>query len=253
MVWHQVRRRPRHAAHRADLLAKLGSIDVARHILSHDLRSLFGSHAHPSVHADTGRALPRPRGGNPHVSEYADDQVWKASTTEALGCWRLLRECIVAAGSDVERIWPLAMPPLLALIDDYDWPYRIRGLHALQPLLDRREAHVLLRRTGLCQLIRKSIATSITYLSEVSHAPRVIAAPEADGHLIAIQPKGDEELPVDALCQLVIDGPMLAWRYSGEKVAFARVAADAVSLIVPRLGLGCVRFLPVRPSLVRPR
>ena len=229
-----------------DLLARLGSLDVAQRLLSHDLRALFGSRAHPSVHADTGRALPRPRGGNAPGSEYPDDQPWKAATAEALGCWRLLRVCIVAAGADVERIWPLAMPPLLALIDDFDSPYRIRGLHALQPLLDRREAHVLLRRTGLGQLIRKSIATSLTYLSEVSHAPLVTAALATDVQLIDILADGDDEWRFDALCQLVIDGPMLVWRYSGEKVAFARVAADAVALIVPRLGLGSVRFLPVR-------
>lgn len=138
------------------------------------------------------------------------------------------------------------MPPLLALIDDSEPFYRLRGLHVLDALLNRTESHVLLRRTGLGQLIRNSVSTSLTYVNDISRAALVGEAVTVDIRMINVMADGDEQWRFDALSQLVIDGPMLIWRYSGDKVAFAIVAARAVSQIVEELGIGCIRFLPVR-------
>jgi hypothetical protein len=51
-------------------------------------------------------------------------------------------------------LWPLVIPPLLTLVDDYDPPYKIKGIMVTEGLLEKASAS-LLRRTGIDELLFK--------------------------------------------------------------------------------------------------
>jgi hypothetical protein len=53
---------------------------------------------------------------------------------------------------DFESIWPLFIPPLMTLLDDYDPPFKIRGIHILNEMLKPVDPK-LLKRTGIDTLL----------------------------------------------------------------------------------------------------
>lgn len=52
----------------------------------------------------------------------------------------------------MEMLWPLLVPPLLTLVDDYEPAFKLRGILAMADMLERVNPD-LLRRTGLDVLV----------------------------------------------------------------------------------------------------
>jgi Tti2 family len=48
----------------------------------------------------------------------------------------------------MESLWPLLVPPLMILVDDYEPAFKIRGILAMTDMLERVSSS-LLKRTGL--------------------------------------------------------------------------------------------------------
>lgn len=49
-------------------------------------------------------------------------------------------------------LWPLLIPPVMTLLDDFEAPYKIRGVHVVQKMLERVPVD-LLKRTGVDSLL----------------------------------------------------------------------------------------------------
>ena len=52
----------------------------------------------------------------------------------------------------MESLWPLLVPPLMTLVDDYEPAFKLRGILAMADVLERVSAS-LLKRTGLDVLL----------------------------------------------------------------------------------------------------
>lgn len=59
---------------------------------------------------------------------------------------------VMLQGEDIEPLWPLLVPPLMTLVDDYEPPFKLRGILAVDCMLERVDAR-LLKRTGLDVLL----------------------------------------------------------------------------------------------------
>ena len=116
----------------------------------------------------TGRMLPRPAGGSYAAQDMFEDQLWK---TKGIGSWNVLRWCIrqlqvsqcvrtpfgmsqlhPSQAEDFESVWPLLIPPLMTLVDDFDPPFKIRGIEISHEMLTKLDTG-LLKRTGLDTLL----------------------------------------------------------------------------------------------------
>ena len=180
----QARERDEHKQEGERKHEQLGGADhpLASRVLLEHIKPLFSQTPHKSLHPGTGRRLDRQRGGD-QFSDTWLEAPWKGkgksqgegaggsggrpATTGrseilsgAVGCWRVLQAAVAAldgkGGSvrDMERSWPLVVPPLLTLLDDHETYYRRQGVRALRLFLQRTPA-VLLERTGLGELIQK--------------------------------------------------------------------------------------------------
>jgi hypothetical protein len=59
---------------------------------------------------------------------------------------------MVLQKEDLEFLWPLLIPPLMTLLDDYDPPFKIRGIVIVREMLRNVDAN-LLKRTGIATLL----------------------------------------------------------------------------------------------------
>ncbi|KAG8738453.1 hypothetical protein FRC10_006829 [Ceratobasidium sp. 414] len=133
-----------------DCLSTLGPLDrpTAYQVLLEHLKLIFQSAVHPGVRQDTGRI----KQNSLDVHNMYDEQPWK---THGVGSWNVLAWVLSNIESDsIESLWPLIIPPLLTLVDDYAPAYKIKGIMATEALLRKAPAS-LLRRTGIDELLFK--------------------------------------------------------------------------------------------------
>lgn len=68
---------------------------------------------------------------------------------------------------EIEDLWPLLLPPLLAYLDDYDAKNKLVGLSLLDALLAKVDAS-LLRRTGVGKVFEKVSCADPRFTSPAS-------------------------------------------------------------------------------------
>lgn len=144
-------------------------ISIIEHILLSYIKPLFLSNPHPSVHPGTGRKLARPRGGDLFVDHFGS-AAWKGNahveqagnrSTGAIGCWRVYQYLLgILEKNELEQIWHLLVPPLMAMLDDHEVRYRKEGIESLRIFLEKADAR-LLKKTGLDELVQKVCRAAI--------------------------------------------------------------------------------------------
>jgi len=145
---------------------------LLRQILSKNLRTVFSSNPHPHLNIKTGKKLARPAGGPNAVQDYYEEQAWK----DYPGIWSVLAWVIknISVSSRViscnstdsavalvfycaqpdayEDIWPLLIPPMMTLLDDYQAEHKLEGVRVVSFMLHTIPQKTLLR-TGVHELI----------------------------------------------------------------------------------------------------
>lgn len=137
---------------------------LIRHFLKLTIRPLFIK-ASPSTVTDQGRKVTTTALPKKLTMEEQDDAVkrpWKSSKDAyALDILRWsvesLDEKIIA------EVWPLVVPPILTLIDDWETQYKKIGAERLHSLLKATPPDLLVR-TGLGEVFEEALLPCLTYL-----------------------------------------------------------------------------------------
>ena len=141
---------------------------LVRHFLKLTIRPLFVKTKPTSV-TDAGRkntttVLPKKM-----TAESMDDAVnkpWKSSKDAS--ALALLRWCVRSLNEQLaEEVWPLVVPPLLTLVDDWEVKYKQLGAELMRSLLQATPPN-LLARTGLGEVFADALMPCVAYLPTIT-------------------------------------------------------------------------------------
>jgi hypothetical protein len=149
--------------------------DLVRHFLKLTIRPLFVK-ASPRNVTDQGRKGTTPLLPPKFSLQSPDDSVtrpWKyAQDASALD---LLRWVVSRLHPKLtEEVWPLIVPPVLTLIDDWEVKYKQIGIALLKDLLEKTPP-ALLARTGLSEVFEEALMPCLTYLPTLSTPEESVA------------------------------------------------------------------------------
>lgn len=136
---------------------------LAKHFLKLTIRPLFQK-TKPSNVTDAGRkvtttVLPKRIG-----DEESEDvtKPWK-SEKDNLSLGLLAWTIRTLDKQSIEKVWPLVIPPVLTLIDDWETKYKSLGASLLTQILAATPPS-LLQRTGLGEVFEQALIPCLTYL-----------------------------------------------------------------------------------------
>ncbi|KAJ7076314.1 hypothetical protein B0H15DRAFT_864086 [Mycena belliarum] len=218
------------------------SVPLVIQILEHNVKPLFRYNPHPSLNLQTGRKLARPAGGPMASQDFYDDQAWKTHP----GASNIVLWCVENIPSTAyEELWHLVIPPIMALLDDYEPGYKLKGVKILTVMLERVPGSVL-KRTGVDSLLSASLGRSLTQLQSPETSRLLPAAISASLSLILlVTPVGSVDR-FDQLCGLLGDGIIgTIWPYSSDRLEALLASIEALPPLVKILGVGCARYLKV--------
>ncbi|KAH7344835.1 hypothetical protein B0J17DRAFT_637027 [Rhizoctonia solani] len=235
-------------------LDSIGSLDrtTAACVLNEHVKPLFQVSVHPGVHLDSGRI----KHNAISVQNMYDDQPWKIN---GAGCWNTIAWILLNMDSnDIETLWPLVVPPLLTLLDDYKPIYKLKGVDVTQALLKKAPAS-LLRRTGVDELLFKvclflNLGVIVyIYLQSLRGALLNLTSDSAPELLRTTIPcylaLVDLVLPNDdlkrytKLAEVITDVIIPGWLYASSRAEVMIESVYVLSLVVQALGAGSIRFL----------
>lgn len=150
---------------------------LTKHFLALTIRPLFAKARLDSVTA-AGRKKVGP-GLPPKIGSSNEDEMkpWKqAKECHALD---LLGWCVRSLDArTTEQFWPLLVPPILTLLDEWEVRYKIIGARLLHALL-LRTTPALLSRTGLGEVFEQALLPCFTYLPELTPVPEFVEIMDA--------------------------------------------------------------------------
>ncbi|GAA99446.1 uncharacterized protein L969DRAFT_47312 [Mixia osmundae IAM 14324] len=227
---------------RQTMLEQHDTIRFIERILTDDVRPIFSSSFHASVNPDSGRLLERPRGGD--LSQLVvQSQDLRDGWRDCPACSSVLQACVRQLGREsLETVWHLLVPPLMLLLDDHQTLFRWRGLRAAQVVIATADAS-LLRRTGLSELMFRSFAASLTYLSDDKYANTVEATGVTQIQLIKTVIEPTTIAYVDRLAVLLEEGVFKIWSYASDRPALTCVSLRLLLELIDLLEIFIVRFL----------
>ena len=141
---------------------------LVHHFLKLTIRPLFIK-AKPTSVTDTGRKNTTTVLPKKITTESMDDSVnkpWKSSKDSyALD---LLQWCVISLDAGiVEEVWPLIIPPLLTLVDDWEVQYKQLGVELVQGVLEVTPPS-LLAKTGLGEVFEDALMPCLTFLPTIT-------------------------------------------------------------------------------------
>ncbi|CAE6455635.1 unnamed protein product [Rhizoctonia solani] len=218
-----------------DSIGILGKTTAAC-VLNDHVKPLFQASVHPGVHLDSGRI----KHNAISVQNMYDEQPWKIN---GAGCWNILKWTLLNMDShDVETLWPLAIPPLLTLLDDYKPVYKLKGVDVTQVLLKKAPAS-LLSRTGVDELLFKSLRGALLNLTSDSAPELLRMTIPCYLALIDIVLPNDDLKRYTKLSEIITDVIIPGWLYASSRVEVMIESVYVLSLVVQTLGAGSIRFL----------
>ncbi|KAF7330792.1 hypothetical protein MVEN_02418400 [Mycena venus] len=204
-------------------------------VLQHNVKPIFRSNPHPSINLETGRKLARPAGGPLASQDFYDSQTWK----DHPGASNIVLWCVRNIPSHAyEDLWHLVIPPLMALLDDYEARYKLMGVTITSVMLERVPASVL-KRTGVDSLFMASLNRSLTQL-QAPETPRLLpAAISTSLTLIQLMTSAGSADRFNQLCALLGDGIVGSiWPYASDRLPALLASIDALPPVLEILGCG---------------
>ncbi|KAF8650707.1 hypothetical protein AX16_005080 [Volvariella volvacea WC 439] len=210
-------------------------------ILSKIIKPIFQSNPHPNISLITGRKLPKPSGGPLAIQDYYESQKWK---NDSPGIANLVLWCVANVPTDsYESLWPLIIPPIMTLLDDYEVRFKIQGVRIVYALLDNAPKDVL-KRTGIDGLIYNSLTTCLAQLNNpLTPSILNVTFPTILLHIAKTTSIGSQDR-FDKLCHVLGEGIIGGiWIHAEEKVEIVGVSLIWLKEVVRELGIGSVRYL----------
>ena len=149
---------------------------LASHFLKLTIRPLFAK-AKPDNVTEQGRKKTAPGLPAKLSSENSGELVVKPWKSEKDAHALALLKWVVDSSLDensTERLWPLLVPPILTLVDDWETKHKSLGADLLHSLL-RATSPSLLSRTGLGSVFEEALMPCLTYLPSLTPEPDSVA------------------------------------------------------------------------------
>ena len=148
---------------------------LANHFLKLTIRPLFVK-AKPDNVTEQGRKKDKTELPAKMTSENSDERItkpWKSEKDKfALGLLKWIVNGLEETST--EQVWPLLVPPILTLVDDWETRYKQLGAELLHSLL-RATSPTLLSRTGLGSVFEDALMPCLTYLPSLTPEPDSVA------------------------------------------------------------------------------
>ncbi|KAI5124880.1 hypothetical protein M0805_007310 [Coniferiporia weirii] len=229
----------RQLAHRF-LASSEADAETVKAVLETNVKPLFISNPHPQLNLSTGRALPRTAGGPMASQDYYDEQTWKNS----LGLSNVVSWCIRNLPPDsYEQVWHLLIPPVMTFLDDYQAPYKLRGVTLVSELLQNVPASVL-KRTGVGNLLMTSLTKGLITLHDALSPNLIRTTVPVILTLVDMTTSPGSVERFEQLCivlgENIIGG---AWVYASREQQTMEATMDVLPQIVHALGIGSIRYL----------
>ncbi|KAG6906563.1 hypothetical protein DXG01_013191 [Tephrocybe rancida] len=222
-------------------------------VLTHNVKPLFQFSPHPNLDA-SGRKLPRPAGGPMATHDFYEGQAWKSTP----GVANLVSWCVRHTQRDwYESLWHLILPPIMALLDDFEARYKLRGVGVASEML-RDVPGQLLKRTGVDGLIRsvvyptklsvlvteQSLNTCLSHLNDAETAELIESALDASLTLSLLTTSVRSSEQFDQICALLGEGVIRGiWLYASDKPDVVLASLKALPPLLRTLKIGNARFL----------
>ncbi|KAJ3753415.1 hypothetical protein EV360DRAFT_53504 [Lentinula raphanica] len=249
---HDVWSSPQSYALATEILAEFSppSLPLMFHLLETNVNPLFRSNLHPSLNLSTGRKLHRPAGGPMGSYDFYETQAWKAYPAAGNLVFWCLRHI---QSQDYDRLWYLVIPPIMTFLDDYQVPFKLKGVKMVEELLQHVPKEIL-KRTGVDGLILTSLNNCLAQLDDTESPKLIQAAVSASLSLSLLTTTPGSSAQFDQLCTLLgerIIGTI--WLYSHDKLGIVQASTDSLPPLLSALGLGCSRYLKALiPQLIHP-
>ncbi|KAJ3743501.1 hypothetical protein DFH05DRAFT_1618591 [Lentinula detonsa] len=219
-------------------------------ILEKNVNPLFRSNLHPSLNPSTGRKTDRPAGGPMGTHDFYETQAWKkypAAANLVFWCLRHIQS------QDYDRLWYLVIPPIMTFLDDWQVPYKLKGVQMVEDLLQHVPREVL-KRTGVDGLILTSLNTCLAQLDDTESPQLIQTAISVSLSLSLLTTTPGSSMQFDQLCALLGERIIGAiWLYSYDKLGVVQASVDSLPPLLNALGLGCCRYLKALiPQLLHP-
>jgi hypothetical protein len=217
---------------------------IAFHLLTHPIRTWFAN-PHPMLNPETARAMTRPAGGSDAMMDFHDapSQPWKQAA--AWGCHNVLRWSVsqLDAGQVEARIGVI-LPPTLTLMDDWEPPWRGRGVSVMESWVHQLDSTTM-KRMGMDRLLLNSLLHTL----ELHPSPPLPHVMPATLRLIERNSGGAKkaEILAEVMQKAIVSG----WTYapSGQEGRAVLVEiAKEVEQMCDVLGTGIARWLKASPS-----
>lgn len=214
---------------------------IAKHLLAGPVRTLF-TKPHPMLDTTTTRAAHRPFGGSDAQADFqdAESQPWKAQA--GWGCYNLLAWCVsLLPGEDIEANIGLILPPTLTMMDDWEAPWRGRGVFVLNAWIEKVDL-VWMKRMGMDRLL---LASLLHTLQLHTNPPLPQVLPTA---LRLIERTMEGKKKADTLAEVVDKALLSGWIYAPSGTEGRPVLvhiAQELELMCDALGTGITRWLKV--------
>ena len=196
------------------------------------------------LNPSSARVLARPAGGSDAHSDFHDESAQKFKQSANWGSHNILSwSCTQLSEEDVERHIGSILPPTLTLMDDWEPPWRGRGVQVLQSWKDKVSAETM-RRMGVDKLL---INTLIHTLSLNSNPP-LAGVFEVTLEMIRKTTRGKDMERAKRIEEVMDKGIIQAWMYapSGHNGRAVHInIANQLILMCDEVDVGLVRWLKV--------
>lgn len=228
---------------------------LADHFLKLTVRPLFIK-TKPSNVTEQGRK--KAPGQHNTSTTIIDDEIarpWKDA--QNVQCLSLLRWSIQSLNEQgVERLWPLLIPPILTLLDDWDTKYKKLGAELLAQVLSVTAVD-LLKRTGLGPVFEEALMPCLTYLPPLTNPQDSVqllpAVYDALTNLAATRypaatKTSESNLPLPAervvsLDAVVRKGVIYGYTHASQHPAIVIMLFHNLTLLINQLGIEFVKHL----------
>jgi len=132
---------------------------------------------------------------------------------------------------------------VMTLLDDYEAPYKLRGIKIVSEMLERVPKD-LLKRTGVDELLFTSLSISLTNLHNPLTPSILRTAILTTLTLINRSTAPGSQVRFDKLCTLLGDGIIgNVWIYASMEPESVQATLEVLPDVIEMLGIGCARYL----------
>ncbi|KAI9319067.1 hypothetical protein BX666DRAFT_1922879 [Dichotomocladium elegans] len=201
------------------------------------LREAFSRHRHPAL--ETRRS----RYADPRLdSEHLENQTWK-ELNQGYDQVHVLEWIVNACPGDMlTNELSQLVPATLLIMDDYDMPFKIRGVKLVHEFIKKVDANVLVR-SSIDNVYMETLFRCLNYLSQEQDIPLLDATYPCLLDLIdKTRMQGSKE-HAELYERVMVHGVILGFETSGAKVGHLQALLQPVKRLYNGLGPLGIRYL----------